>query len=156
LLAKLCAAVLMGCCGAAQAQFDTNRLWINPGFYSFHFDDHKGLRNPNPGVGFEYVLNSDWSATGGRFLNSDNALSSYLGVYYQPLHLGPFKFGTVGGVFNGYPKAFNGGWFPALLPVATWESGPVGLNLAWVPPISNRLYGAVSLQLKVRFSDGKP
>jgi hypothetical protein len=48
-------------------------LWINPGFYSAHFDTDKGLRNANPGLGFEYRLNEDWSATAGRFTNSNNA-----------------------------------------------------------------------------------
>ena len=59
--------------------------------------------------------------------------------------------GVVAGVFNGYPNAYNGGWFPALIPTATLESGHWGLNVALVPPLKDRLYGAVSFQVKYRF-----
>ena len=136
--------------GLARADFDTSRLWLNAGFYSAHFDTGKGLRNANPGLGFEYKLDDTWSATAGRFINSDNAHSSYVGAYYQPWSVSGIQLGVVGGAFNGYPKAFSGGWFPAVLPVATWEGSRFGLNLALVPPLKDRLYGALSFQLKVR------
>ena len=139
--------------GVVQAQIDPRKLWLNAGFYSAHFDANKGLRNPNPGIGLEYSLNDTWSLTTGRFINSDNAHSNYLGAYYQPWQVGEFKLGVVGGAFNGYPKAFNGGWFPAVLPVASWESRNLGMNVMLVPPFKDRLYGAVSFQLKYRFAE---
>ena len=142
---------LLGLSACAHAEFQAERLWLNAGFYSAHFDTHKGLRNANPGLGFEYRLNSDWSATAGRFINSDNAHSNYIGAYYQPWTFAGVKLGVVGGAFNGYPKAFNGGWFPALIPTASYESGHWGLNLALVPPLKDRLYGALSFQVKYRF-----
>jgi hypothetical protein len=135
----------------AQAEFDTQRLWVNAGFYSAHFDTQKGLRNANPGIGVEYRIDPNWSATAGRFRNSNNADSSYVGVYYQPWTYAGVKWGGVVGAFNGYPNAFNGSWFPALIPTATLESGHWGLNVALVPPLKDRLYGAVSFQLKYRF-----
>lgn len=138
--------------GTAQADLDTRRLWLNAGFYSAHFDSGKGLRNANPGFGFEYKLEETWSVTAGRFINSDSAQSSYVGAYYQPWTLAGAKLGVVAGAFNGYPKAFNGGWFPAVIPVATWEGERFGLNVALVPPLQDRLYGAVSFQLKVRLN----
>ena len=147
--ALVCGALLAA--GPAHAEIDSSQLWLNAGFYSAHFDRDKGLRNANPGLGFEYPLNGNWSATAGRFINSDNRHSSYLGAYYQPWHLGRWKFGGVVGVFNGYPKAFDGGWFPAVLPVATWEGERIGANIAFVPPLENRLYGALSVQFKFRF-----
>jgi hypothetical protein len=52
-----------------------------------------------------------------------------------------------------HPKAFNGGWFPAVLPVASLEGERFGLNVALVPPLKDRLYGAVSFQLKVRLGE---
>ena len=137
----------------AHAEIEASRLWVNAGFYSAHFDTDSGLRNANPGLGLEYRINSTWSATAGRFVNSDNAHSSYVGAYYQPWTLAGIKLGVVAGAFNGYPKAFNGGWFPAVLPVASLESGQFGLNVALVPPMKDRLYGAVSFQLKFRFQD---
>ena len=135
----------------AHAEFDASRLWVNAGFYSAHFDTHKSLRNANPGIGFEYALHEDWSVTAGRFINSDNAHSSYIGVYYQPWRVGSVKLGAVAGAFNGYPKAFDGGWFPALIPTSSLESQHWGLNVALVPPLKDRLYGAVSFQVKYRF-----
>lgn len=146
----LLALVLLACAPLAHAEFEANRLWLNTGFYSAHFDTNKGLRNANPGLGFEYKVDDTWSATAGRFINSDNAHSSYIGAYYQPWTVAGAKLGVVGGAFNGYPKAFNGGWFPAVIPVATWEGQQFGLNVALVPPLKDRLYGAVSFQLKFR------
>jgi len=139
--------------GTAIAETVPSKIWVNVGFYSAHFETHKGLRNPNPGVGVEYTLDDSWSLTTGRFINSDNAHSNYLGAYYLPWHVGSFKLGLVGGAFNGYPKAFNGGWFPAVLPVASWESRNLGMNVMLVPSLKDRLYGAVSFQLKYRFAD---
>jgi hypothetical protein len=135
----------------AHAEFDASRLWVNAGFYSAHFDTQKGLRNANPGIGLEYRIDPTWSATAGRFRNSNNADSSYVGIYYQPWTYAGVKFGGVVGAFNGYPNAYNGGWFPAVIPTATLESGHWGLNVALVPPLKDRLYGAVSFQLKYRF-----
>jgi hypothetical protein len=148
---------LMMLCNVAQAEpglgFETNRLWINAGFYSAHFETDKGLRNANPGLGFEYRVNEDWGATAGHFTNSDNAKSNYIGAFYQPWTLSGVKLGVVAGAFNGDPKAFNGGWFPALFPTASLEGQRWGLNVALVPPLKDRLYGAVSFQLKFRLQE---
>lgn len=147
----LLALALLLSVGLARADFDASRLWLNAGFYSAHFDTDKGLRNANPGLGFEYKLDNTWRATAGRFINSDNAHSSYVGAYYQPWTVSGIQLGVVGGTFNGYPKAYNGGWFPAIIPTASLESGHWGLNVALVPPLKDRLYGALSFQLKFRF-----
>ena len=152
-LACLICIGMTGLSSPALAEFDAKRLWVNAGFYSAHFDTDQGLRNANPGLGFEYRIDETWSATAGRFINSNHANSSYVGAYYQPWTFAGVKLGVVAGAFNGYPKAFNGGWFPAVLPVATLESGNFGLNVALVPPMKDRLYGAVSFQLKFRFQD---
>ncbi len=155
---RLASTLCMGlaCWGLpAKAEFNASRLWVNAGFYSAHFDTHKGLRNANPGLGAEYTLDDSWSLTAGRFINSDNARSSYVGAYYQPWRLAGAKLGVVGGAFNGYPNAFNGGWFPAVIPTASLERGHWGLNVALVPPLKDRLYGAVSFQLKYRFQSGR-
>lgn len=140
-------------CGTARAEINLSKVWLNPGFYSAHFDSNKGLRNANPGLGIEYAIDETYTLTAGRFLNSDNAHSNYLGTYYQAWRWGNFKWGVVGGVFNGYPKAFDGGWFPAVLPVMSWESQHLGMNVMLVPPLKDRLYGAVSFQVKYRFGN---
>jgi len=143
------ALLLLLASSVARADVEASRLWLNAGFYSAHFDTDKGLRNANPGLGAEYKLDETWALTAGRFINSNDAHSSYVGAYYQPWTLRA-PWGVVGGAFNGYPRAFNGGWFPAVIPVASWEGQRFGLNVALVPPLQDRLYGAVSFQLKVR------
>ena len=126
------------------------QVWLNAGFYSYHFQRDKGLNDSNPGLGAEYRFSTVASATVGRFYNSDRYYSNYAGVYYQPIALGPVRIGAVVGGFNGYPKMRNGGWFPAAIPTLSYEYKSVGLNLAIVPSYKDRLYGALSFQLKFK------
>ena len=140
--------------GGAQAWgLDVRQAWINPGFYSYHLQRDKDLNNVNTGLGFELPLTDTYSVTAGVFHNSDHATSHYVGVYAMPYRLGPFKAGAVIGGFNGYPKAFDGGWFPAILPVLSMEGRQLGLNISFVPTVGDKLHGAVSFQLKYRFAN---
>ncbi|MEG0884489.1 MAG: hypothetical protein RSH52_24955, partial [Janthinobacterium sp.] len=86
-----------------------------------------------PGRGAEYRFSTVASVTAGRFYNSDRAYSNYLGVYYQPIKVGPLRVGAVVGGFSGYPKMRDGGWFPALVPTISYEYQRVGVNIAIVP-----------------------
>lgn len=128
-------------------------LWVNPGFYSYHFERGEGFDDTNPGLGAEYRFSTVASATVGRFHNSDRAMSNYAGIYYQPFSLGPLRLGAVVGAFNGYPKHKDGGWFPALLPVVSVEYQRVGVNFAIVPKYKDRLHGALTIQLKFKLTD---
>lgn len=125
-------------------------LWINPGFYSYHFQRDKGFDDTNPGLGVEYRFSTVASVTAGRFHNSDREMSNYAGVYYQPIAWGPLRLGAVIGGFNGYPKMRDGGWFLAAIPVVTLEYERVGVNFAIVPTYKERLHGALSVQLKFK------
>jgi hypothetical protein len=143
--------------GAAMADgFETiesaplKEVWLNGGFYSYHFQRDKGLNDSNPGLGAEYRFSTVASATAGRFYNSDRAYSNYIGVYYQPFKVGPVRLGAVVGGFDGYPKMRDGGWFPAFIPTASFEYQRVGVNVAIVPSYKDRLYGAISVQLKLK------
>jgi hypothetical protein len=127
-----------------------NQLWVNAGFYSFHFDKNAGLNNANGGLGVEYRFSTTSSLTLGQFNNSDRVASHYAGMYWEPIAWGKVNLGAVIGGFDGYPHMLNGGWFPAVIPVASVEFDRVGANIAFVPTLKNRLYGAVSVQLKVR------
>jgi hypothetical protein len=127
-----------------------SELWLNPGFYSYHYQRDKGLNDSNPGFGAEYRFSTVASVTAGRFYNSDRAYSDYLGVYYQPVALGPVRIGAAFGGFNGYPKMRDGGWFLAAVPVLSFDYQRVGVNLSIVPSYKDRLYGAISIQLKLK------
>jgi hypothetical protein len=127
-----------------------SELWVNPGFYSYHFQRDKGFDDTNPGVGAEYRFSTVASLTAGRFHNSDRQMSNYAGVYYQPWAIGPVRLGAVVGGFNGYPKMRDGGWFLAAIPVISMEYQRVGVNFAIVPTYKERLHGAFSVQLKFK------
>jgi len=127
-----------------------SELWVNPGFYSYHFQRDKGFDDTNPGFGAEYRFSTVASVTAGRFHNSDRQMSNYAGVYYQPWAIGPVRLGAVIGGFNGYPKMRDGGWFLAAIPVVSVEYQRVGVNFAIVPTYKERLHGALSVQLKFK------
>ena len=98
--------------GLACAQsFDPKEIWINPGFYSAHFDSNKGLENSNYGLGFEYPLSDVYRLTAGTFHNSDRRQSNYLGLYVLPFEVYGVRLGAVVGGFDGYPNYRNGNWF---------------------------------------------
>jgi hypothetical protein len=59
---------------------------------------------------------------------------------------------TAGRFYNGYPHMRDGGWFPALIPVATVEYKRFGVNFGFVPTYKDRLYGGLSVQLKFRLT----
>jgi hypothetical protein len=130
-----------------------NEVWLNAGFYSRHFQRDKNLNDSNPGFGVEYRFSSVASVTAGRFYNSDREYSNYAGIYYQPFAIGDVRLGAVVGGFNGYPKMRDGGWFPAIIPVASIEYKCVGLNFAIIPSYKDRLYGAFTFQLKLKVWD---
>ena len=127
-----------------------SEVWLNPGMYSWHFNRHKGLNGSNFGFGAEYRYSTVSSVTAGVFDNSDRRTSHYLGWYWQPVAMGPLRIGAVAGAIDGYPKMRNGGWFPAVIPTVSMEYGRIGMNLMIIPGYKDRLYGALSLQIKVR------
>jgi hypothetical protein len=127
-----------------------HEFWLNPGFYSYHFNKNKGLDNNNFGLGGDYRYSTVSAVTLGVLHNSDKHISHYMGWYWQPLGVGPVRLGAVIGAINGYPKMQNGAWFVALIPSASFEYKNVGVTMLFTPGYKDRLYGAISLQLKLR------
>jgi len=127
-----------------------SEVWLNPGFYTYHFQNDKGLNNTNYGLGGEYRFSKASSLTLGVFDNSDSQTSRYVGWYWQPLGVGPVRVGAVFGALDGYPKMLDGGWFLAVIPAASIEYRYFGANILFMPSFQDKFYGAVSLQLKLR------
>ena len=127
-----------------------SELWLNPGFYSYHFQKEKGFNNSNLGLGGEYRYTTTSSVMAGIFDNSDRQTSRYAGWCWQPIELGPSRFGAVIGSIDGYPHMLNGSWFLAVVPTASFEYKNIGANLLIVPGYKDRVHGAISLQLKFR------
>jgi hypothetical protein len=128
-------------------------VWVNPGFYSMHFQKNAGLNDSNTGLGIEYRYSSVHALTAGFFNNSDWQTSHYLGWYWQPMAIGPIRLGAVFGALDGYPKMQNGGWFPAAIPAVSYEYRRVGANVLLIPGYKDRLYGSISIQLKFRVDE---
>jgi hypothetical protein len=123
-------------------------VWVNPGFYSHHFDTSKNLNNNNHGFGVEATITNTYSLTAGVFENSDRATSHYLGAYVMPFNVGSVKAGAAVGAFNGYPKMRDGGWFPAVVPTMAIEGRRLGLNISYTPKIGDKVNSALSFQVK--------
>ena len=150
--------------GAAQAQeappeaglftkIDTapkSEFWLDSGFATYHFNRNKDLNGGNRGLGVEYRFNGAVSAVAGRFYNSDREYSNYAGVIWQPYALGPVRLGAAIAAFDGYPHMRDGGWFPAAIPTLTYEYKRVGVNVGIIPSYKDRLYGGISVQLKLK------
>jgi len=126
-----------------------SELWIDSGFATYHFDRDKNLNGGNRGVGFEYRFSDTMAAAAGRFVNSDRFYSNYAGVLWQPYALGPVRLGAAIAAFDGYPRVRDRGWFPAVIPTFTYEYQRVGVNVGVVPSYKDRLYGGISVQLKL-------
>lgn len=153
-------ALLAGCSPAVLLAADASpkefasQLWISPGIYSAHFDRSKNLRNDNPGLSIEYQFAEDHSVAGGSYINSNGARTHYGAYAWRPLHAEvaglKVRAGVALGVFDGYPFYRDGAPFIAPLPVIGIEGERFGVNVIVIPTIRDRLYGALSLQLKFR------
>ena len=139
----LLALIVAGAAPAALAD-----VWINPGFYSHHFDKSKDLNNNNHGFGVEATISNTYSLTAGVFENSDRQTSHYVGAYVMPFQRGAFKAGAAVGAFDGYPKMREGGWFPAVVPTMAIEGRRVGLNVFLIPKIGDKVNSALAFQVK--------
>lgn len=142
-------------CGAQAAEpgFQT-QVWLNPGFYSYHFDRDKNLRENNIGLGAEVLLTPDHGLMAGTFVNSHDERSYYAGYQWRPLHWEPaharISAGIAVAAIDGYPTYKDGGWFLSLLPVLSIEGRRIGVNFIIVPTIKDRVDGAIAMQVKLR------
>lgn len=148
----LACAVLTSVDVFAQESYPT--VWLNPGFYSYHFDQDADLRENNIGFGAEIELKRNHVLTLGTFKNSDDERSSYGGYEWRPLHWQPAKTdvsaGLIFAALDGYPRVHDGDWFVAVLPMVSVQWKRLGFNLTVVPEIEDRLYGAIAIQIKLR------
>jgi hypothetical protein len=146
---------LAGVSSACAADIEPSRqIWINPGFFSWHFDRSKDFRENNWGVGVEVVLAPDHAVMAGNFINSDGERSRYAAYQWRPLHWRPYDIdvsaGIALGAFDGYSKVNDGGWFVAPLPLLSVEGRRLGANFTIVPTIKDKVNGAFVIQIKLR------
>ncbi|HEX9173796.1 MAG TPA: hypothetical protein VF861_14160 [Telluria sp.] len=127
-----------------------SEFWLDTGFATAHFDRNEELNGANRGLAAEYRFAGTMAAAAGRFYNSDRRWSNYAGLIWQPYAIGPLRAGAALAMFDGYPRMRDGGWFPALIPTFTFEHKRAGVNIGVIPSYKDRLYGGVSVQLKLK------
>lgn len=126
-------------------------FWLNSGFVSHHFNRHANYNERNWGMGAEYQFNEIISVAVGTYKNSIHRTTSYGGIVWQPWHWEQFGFGFFAGAADGYPGIHGGKFFPLVLPVITFQTRYVGVNLIWIPSLKDKVDGCVALQLKLPF-----
>jgi hypothetical protein len=149
------AALILGLAlGVPVCAQDHPRVWLNPGFYSLHFDREKDLRDDNIGLGAEVVLAEEHVLAAGTFINSNRLRSRFAGYAWRPLGWKvaglDVRAGVVVAAFDGYPGYDDGGWFIAPLPLLAIEGRWLGANFSIVPPIAGWVDGAFVMQVKLR------
>jgi len=128
----------------------SNEFWANAGFYTYHFKSNVRLNDNNLGLGGEYRYSTTCAIVFGQFHNSDWKTSNYVGWYWRPLAIGQVGLGAELGGIDGYSKVYNGGWFPVVAPVVSYEYKNIGANVIVIPSYKEQLHGGISLQLKVK------
>lgn len=126
------------------------QVWLNAGFFSYHFNHAAHYNAANWGIGADVRVSEDFTLSVGEYRNSMRDHSTYATVTWQPLHLGPVRFGATAGAVRGYPDVNHGGWSPMAAPVISIEYGRVGANLIYVPTMRGKVDGCISLQIKIR------
>lgn len=143
----------LGLASQCAASEDYPRVWINPGFLSYHADRSHDYREDNIGLGVEAVFSPDHGVLAGNFINSDNFRSYYVMYQWRPLHWQPHgvntSAGLIAGFLDGYPSYRDGGWYFGALPALFFEGERFGLNLMIVPA-SDPDHRLVAIQLKLR------
>lgn len=152
--------ILMAACGAIQAQTASPpQWWGNLNVGSTHFggendflDEGESFNEFNPGIGVEVQWQPHHAVAAGYFLNSVDEDSLYALYHYTPLQLGRFvRLGGMLGVVTGYPGFNDGGIAPAGGFIAKIEGQRWGVNLVFLPEVSDITPNTLGLQLKRRF-----
>ncbi|HYP67296.1 MAG TPA: hypothetical protein VEP67_03475 [Thiobacillaceae bacterium] len=101
------AAVIAACCGPVQASD-----YVTVGGFSYHSERHrsngKDWNEVNPGLGFERDLSESWTFTSGIYRNSFARTTAFAGASWEPIRLGPAKFGLMAAAASGYPSPVVG------------------------------------------------
>ncbi|MBS1992568.1 MAG: hypothetical protein JSS83_18750 [Cyanobacteria bacterium SZAS LIN-3] len=117
--------------------------WVDVNGVSYHFKRNPKHNERNWGVGLEFPVSDRSTVLVGTYNNSNWRQSNYVWYEYTPWHIGPVKFGLMGGGVTGYRSGMN------VMPVAglafTGGSDRVGFNIVCLPPV----VCAASIKFKV-------
>ncbi len=156
-LVKCALSAALACTGAtawaqeATEEAQPNALWINIGALTYHPENPNAFNGNNRGFGVEYRVRPDVSLVVGTYYNSVYRDTNYAAVNWQPLQWGDWKLGLAMGVLNGYPAVEKGGYFPAALPMLSYEGRRFGANFSVIPTLP-QVDAALVFQLKLRLN----
>lgn len=152
-----------GLSGAAEKEVNTavraendgsSQIWLTTGFRSYHFKRDAGYNENNAGIGLEWRFNPKQAVVVGGYDNSVRRNSRYLHYVWTPINLDPIRLGAAAGIIDGYPDMNKGKLAFSLIPVASLHfkifSHEAGLNLVYIPTVTQRVDGSLALQLKIR------
>lgn len=152
--------ILFAACGAAHAQQapPPHQWWVDVNVGSRHFGGEDEFLGPgenfnefNPGIGAEVQWQPRHAVAAGYFRNSVDENSLYALYHYTPLQLGShLRVGVMVGAVTGYPGYNDGGIAPAGGLIAKLEGQRVGVNLIFLPEISDVTPNTLGLQFKWR------
>ncbi len=125
-------------------------VWLNPGFYAYHFQKNRNLNNNAAGLGAEYRWSPSDAVTAGFYRNGGRHTSRYVAYFWRPIAVGRVRFGAIVGAVDGYPGTRNGNWFPAALPALSVEYRRIGLNVFYIPSYGDSVNGSLTFQLNVK------
>lgn len=113
--------------------------WVVATLTSYHFNRDRNYNEHNFGLGVEVQHTPEIWSSFGFYKNSYNKETMYLFSTWVPARVGEIRFGASVGIVTGYEH------YPAwvLLPVATWDNGKWGTNVALTPSF-------IGLQMKFR------
>jgi len=150
-LRTVLAGLLACCCSCPALAKEPAQVWLDPGFFSYHFKD-ENYRENNYGFGVGVFMAPEHGFLAGTFLNSDDERSRYGGYHWRPWDWSPaglsVRAGLVFGLIDGYSNTNDGGWFPIIVPTLSVEYGHFGVNLSIAPHPDNGT--ALALQLRLR------
>src|SRR5262244_2476004 len=129
-------ACLLALCPCAAPAEDSIQVWLDPGFFSYHFSD-ADFRQDNYGFGVGVFVAPEHGFLAGTFLNSNDERSHYAAYHWRPLEWNPsgvsVRAGLAAGFIDGYSNTNHGHWFPVVLPALSAEYRRVGANLLLAP-----------------------
>jgi hypothetical protein len=120
-------ACLLALCSSAVPAQEPVQVWLDPGFFSYHFQD-ENYRQDNYGFGVGVFMAPEHGFIAGTYLNSDDERSRYAAYHWRPLRWGnpaglSARAGLVIGLLDGYSNTNDGDWFAVILPTLSVEYG---------------------------------
>ena len=141
----ICAiAVSFSTLASAQEAKDESHIFLTVPVGSYHFNRDKDWREWNPGLGFEYAPNENWSVILGSYLNSNDKRTNYVGAAFYRLRYGNLALGVDVAVATGYRS-------PVLVyPAVTYQKDRYGVSMIFIPTSVKGFNPFVGLQLRLQ------